>query len=434
MSMETQLWAEQVEQASPVQRTRMTFGPFSVLSDGRLANLSELIVRSPRPAANLPTPWPLGLAPGWLTVPIDKEWSHKAWCALGGEWVFEPLDSAQTRQVIISDQLTAERKSQIAERLAQPLELLNCGDAFAFCGKLFILPENPFLLNSFTYHPKDYESLDVFVGYRGHTEPYPEIITPGIYRKHNNQTAEVQTQYRRRSRVADNVVKQLVYEAENIVLTNVQARGILQHYEVIGPTDMLDLSYDVNVAKWFSLNLWDGNSRKYVSKKFLHDADPDEAYNECSVVYTVIVRVIATELDPKIMADLQRRSGIRMMPWTSTNSASDFSHVICPPRNISPLWSQRPSRQSGFGLLGIGPDEKDVRGSVLGIVEHRFHPTFSPDGWNRIGGQQLSIDGTPYSWNDDMSSLARYILPEDNEVISRIRSSVAHLLQKFGLA
>src|SRR5262249_23216375 len=173
-----------------------------------------------------------------------------------------------------------------------------------------------------------------------------------------------------------------------------------------------------------------GQSR---AKRFIQQKDEAEAHGEYSVVYTIVVRVIATDLAPEMMADLQRRGGIRMMPLTPPTSAADFSPESCPPRNISPLWSQRPSRQSGFGLLGIGPNEEDAWGSVLGIVEHRFHPTFSPDGWNRIGGPDLFIDGTQYSWEDDMSSLAQHILPEDNELISQIRRSVAHVLQRFRL-
>lgn len=433
MNTETQLWAEQIEQASLEERARMEFGPFTVMPDGRLANLMEIIVRSPNPKA-VPTPWPTGRAHGWLTVPIDDEWSLKLWCALGGEWVFQTPDPTQTRQVIVSDQLTASRKSQIAERLAQPLDLLNCGDAFAFCGMLFVLPEVSFEMNAFSYHPQGYEPLHVFVGYRGHTEPYPEVITPGIFRQDSNPTENVQTRYRCRARVAANVVKQLMYEAENIVLTNLQARGILQHYGIIGPTDILDLSYDVNFAKWFSLNIWDEHRRKYVPKPFSHHTDRDEAHDKCSVVYTVIVRDIAMNLDPKMMADLVRRSGVHQMPWPSTISSSDCLPETDLPRNISPLWSQRASRQSGFGLLGIGPYDDDAWGSVLGIVEHRFHPTFFPDGWNRIGGPQLFIDGSRYSWEDDTSSLAQHILPEDNEVISRIRSGVTHVFRRFGLA
>lgn len=44
---------------------------------------------------------------------------------------------------------------------------------------------------------------------------------------------------------------------------------------------------------------------------------------------------------------------------------AQFAPTNSPPRNISPLWSERPDRQSGFGLLGVGHDENDQWGSIL---------------------------------------------------------------------
>jgi hypothetical protein len=225
-----------------------------------------------------------------------------------------------------------------------------------------------------------------------------------------------------------------MYEAESILLTEVQAGGILQHYGIIGPTDVLDLSYDVNIAKWFALNVWDRDKCAYTPKIFREHSDEGKGHDECSIVYTVTVRVIGSHLDPTITQDFLTRSHTSLMPWnlSSPSSVALLTHSL--PRNISPLWSQRPARQSGFGLRGIGPEENDAFGSVLGIVEHRFHPTFAPDGWNRIGGAQVFLDCTRYSWKDDMSCLAPSILPEDNEVIGDIRVTVGRLFQSLGFA
>src|SRR5262245_35864010 len=73
-----------------------------------------------------------------------------------------------------------------------------------------------------------------------------------------------------------------------------------------------------------------GQSR---AKRFIQQKDEAEAHGEYSVVYTIVVRVIATDLAPEMMADLQRRGGIRMMPLTPPTSAADFSPESCPPRN-----------------------------------------------------------------------------------------------------
>jgi hypothetical protein len=434
MSVPCSLWAEAIERASPAERARMGFGPYHVEPEGHLGLFLETIDRTPKPGADVPPRWPIGRAPGWQRLRIDEEWSLNVWCALGGEWILHPPDTSRTRSVFFSDCLPDNAETRIHERINNPLELLSSGDAFAFCGSLFILPDSPFVMNSFWFHPKGHEPLGVFVGFRGHTKPYAEVITPGVFRAMNNPTEENCKLYSTKARIARNVTKQIMYETENIILTQVQAGGILQHYGIIGPTDILDLSYDVNIAKWFALNVWDRDKRAYTPKLFREHSDGGKGHDECSIIYTVMVRVVGTQLDPTIVQDFLRRSNTSLMPWdlSSSSLVALLTHSL--PRNVSPLWSQRPARQSGFGLRGIWPREDDAFGSVLGIVEHRFHPTFAPDGWNRIGGAQVLLDGTRYSWEDDMSRLAPTILPEDNKVIANIRATIQRLFQSLGLA
>ena len=137
-------------------------------------------------------------------------------------------------------------------------------------------------MNSWQYHIIDRDPLGVFLGFRGHPRQYSEIITPGIYRAHNRLDENSARRYQRKARVASNVAKQAVFEQQNIVLTNVQARGLLQHYGIIGATDVLDLTFDVNVAKWFALNMWDQEGRRYCPRCF------DLLYNRGSLQFTQV--------------------------------------------------------------------------------------------------------------------------------------------------
>src|SRR5215469_3386676 len=165
-----------------------------------------------------------------------------------------------------------------------------------------------------------------------------------------------------------------------------------------GPTDILDLSYDVNVAKWFALNVWDETSRCYRQKSFAERIDPNKAYDEYSLVYTVVARSIGTFVPPEIRTELAHFDQLTLKPWNGDDIVNEDSKLL-PPRNLSPLWSTRAERQSGFGLAGVGPHDDDAWGSVLSISEYPFHPTFSPDGWDRIGGAKMFLGGRSYRWD-----------------------------------
>jgi hypothetical protein len=162
-------------------------------------------------------------------------------------------------------------------------------------------------------------------------------------------------------------------------------------------------------------------------KQFTQHADEDAAFDECSIVYTVFARSISTPLSQEVVSEIVTRAGIKLMDWT--DPAADVLAWGSLARNLAPLWSERPTRQSGFGLRGVGPKDDDSWGSVLGVVEHRFHPTFWPQGWDRIGGAQLEFNGGRFLWNDDTSGLAGHILPSDNNAIARIRYEVTRVLR-----
>ena len=372
-------WAERIENASEGAQHKMGFGPFFVHL-GHLTTILEFLIRTPK-SSSVPTPWPIAQAPGWLKHRINADWSMTAWCAVGGEWIFGPSTVGKRPIVHISSRCDAQRRANIVKRLHDPLQLIATGDAFAFCEGLFVIPDDSFVMNSYRCHVPGKEPLNIFLGFRGHPRQYEEVITPSVFRAHNQPNDKSMHRYRRRARVASNLVKQAVFERHNMVLTNVQARGVLQHYGIIGATDVLDLTYDVNVAKWFALNVWDRESGCYRPKSFVEHHDPDKAFDEHSLIYTVVVRTIGTHVENDLAAQLANFGKLTFAAWNGDDFAEE-ALVTLPPRNLSPLWSTRAARQSGFGLLGVGPHDDDAWGSVLAIHEHAFHPTFTPDGWN----------------------------------------------------
>jgi hypothetical protein len=193
-------------------------------------------------------------------------------------------------------------------------------------------------------------------------------------------------------------------------MTDIQARGILQHHkieidrELNGNTDILDLSYDINIAKWFALNSWNRKIGKFEKKKF-KETEFEKAYEETSLVYQVVTRVIGG-MD-KILPIQFNGIDIQLVPW-----------------NLSPLWSERPERQKGFGISDIGPGDFDKNGAIMNIVEHRYHPKFFPNGWDKIGGTDLQLFGESYSIEMDTSHLESQILPKEKEWFVELKKTI----------
>jgi hypothetical protein len=193
-------------------------------------------------SADPTTSFPERASPGWKA--FDE--SFMAWCALGAESIL--AGKTLPNRVIVPFEGTVELS------IERVWALIASGRAFPFLNDLYLLPESNFAANSFQYELSHHEPLAVFIGYRGHSARYDEIITPGVLRRHRDPSRESFTNYKRRECVAANIVKEIFWERQRIALADIQARGILQHHGVIGATDILDLSYEINVAKWFALN------------------------------------------------------------------------------------------------------------------------------------------------------------------------------------
>lgn len=398
------LWAVEIQRMTPSERANTRrFSPYCVTPDGALRLPFEDIRRKG------PRGWPVGRAPGWTKLTLSDGNEYSIWRPLGSEFYFseqEPQTFPHERPFIVH--VPPEARSSLASiSSAELLNLVLRGEAFPFCGRVFILPKwEQFTMNSMQYHVENMESLAVFVGYRGQSKQYDEKLTPGLYRKRNSPSEAKQQEWILRSRVAGNILKQRFLENENKPLTGIESVGILQHHTVIGPTDMVDFSYDLNVAKWFALNEFTDGA--YRQKEFDRS---DGRHGSC--VYTATVRV--TGMIPLKAGDAEQIApGVTFELWKDFGGLRGVpQQAAVPPWNLAPIWSEHAKRQKGFGLHGIGPGEVDAHGSILGVTEHLFHPTSHADGWDSIGGPELVINGQRFTFNQDSSHLAKHLFPEE---------------------
>ena len=408
------LWAIEIQRMTPSERADTTkFSPYCVTPGGSLRLPFEDIRRTGSRV------WPVDTAPGWtkLTLPDGNECS--IWRPLGSEFYFgdqEPSFGQQERPFILH--VPREAQSRVASlNSAGLLDLVLRGKAFPFCGRVFVLPEwEQFTKNSMLYHVENMDNLAVFVGYRGQSKQYDEKLTPGLYRKRNSPSEAKQQEWILRSRVAGNILKQRFLEERNKPLREIESIGILQHHTVIGPTDMVDFSHDLNVAKWFALNEFrDGAYRR----KDFDATDRRSDGRDASCVYTVAARV--TGMIPLEAEDAKQIApGVTFELWEDFGLWDDFEglrgvprQAVVPPWNLAPIWSKHAERQKGFGLRGIGPGEVDAHGSILCVTEHLFHPKSHAGGWNNIGGPELVINGQRFTFDQDSSHLAKYLFPEE---------------------
>lgn len=411
-------WAHTIAKLDAAKRGSATFGPYLVDPDGALRLPIEMLTGSG------PRSWPVSEAPGWRVLALPDGTEHRQWLPLGSDYFFRGEQPAAAY---------APSSHPLAGKRAAGLDALRAvlrGDAFPFTSRFFALPSAEFIMNSFVYHPQDMEDLSVFIGYRGHSRRFEEIVTPGIYRKHNSPCRESHDAWIRHSRVACNVLKQRFLETAGKPLTDMEARGILQHHYIIGPTDMLDLSYDLSVAKWFALNTF--TNGRYSAKLFHEKHDIQRATEETAFIYKVVVRAIGSI---EVAGEAKRflTTGVELKLWDDLIGFGDVpERTTTAPSNLAPLWSTYPKRQRGFGLRGMMPGELDVFGSILSIREYPFHPVFYAKGWDEIGGLSFEIDGRSYTFEDDSSQLQDYLLPEHEPWFVDLMAEVCETVKHYG--
>ena len=408
------LWALEILRMSPTERANTgKFSPYCVTPGGSLRLAYEDIRRK---GARV---WPVGRAPGWTKVALSDGSEQRIWLPLGSDFDFAKVGGADFADLVLH------------------------GKAFPFCGHKFVLPEwEKFIMNYTECEVDNMEKLGMFVGYRGQSRQYDEMLAPALYRKHQNTSATKRVEWERRRRIAGNILKQRFLENDHKALTEIETIGILQHYKVIGPTDMLDLSHDLNVAKWFALNESVGDGH-YRQKKFDHAHYRTDGRGG-SCVYTVAVRVIGMipfedfidGMPPDVVESARHVfSGMTFQLWRDFalpgQEAPFHQRRGVPPWNLAPIWCENAERQRAFGLRGIGPGEVDEYGSILSVTEHLFHPEFHPNGWDGIGGPELMIKNQRFAFDEDSSHMASYLFPERLGWLQNTFSEISQTLKKM---
>lgn len=393
------LWASRIERMTQTERTRSAdFNPYVVTPEGRLCLRTELLRLDGRPGE-----WPVAPSPGWTRVNIDGTDGVRLWCGLGSEFLFGQSRSEPLPVHVHASTSRAKSKEDVLRALHQ-------GEAFAFCDQLFFLPdETDFTLNSFCYHVENKEPLSVFVGYRGQTQAYRESLSPGVYRSRNNPTSRSVAKWSQASRILGNVLKQRFFENENKPLTDIEAVGVMQHHFLAGPTDLLDLTFDLNVAKWFALNERTPQGG-YRTKQFATAPSEEDALRDASRIFLLVVRPIGSVPIPE--DDWKElTAGVSVGLWDGYADTEELSQFETTPHNLGPLWSEYPKRQSGFGLRGVGPMDSDPSGAVLAAWEYLYHPGRFPRGWDRLGGPDVTLGGHVFLKGQDSSDMAEHLFP-----------------------
>ncbi|WP_433305443.1 hypothetical protein ACQP2F_18085 [Actinoplanes sp. CA-030573] len=248
------------------------------------------------------------------------------------------------------------------------------GEGFPYEGDFYLLPNRKYRENMFTHHPPGRESFTTFVGYRGHAHPFPTVLTPSALRHIRPGEVEPYLAYKRVEGYATNLLREAYLRLRDQPLLDLQAVGILQHHHTIGATDVLDLTYDIEVAKLFALVDFEPLSDDGQIKEFRGEDD-------YSSVFQIVVRSLGRDQPMDLPPPYQGR--LQLLPY-----------------NVFPLSvvTESADRERGFGVSGFGPDDMDNYGTVLNITEWRYHPRSNPEGWDAIGGVPDVQRLAPATW------------------------------------
>ena len=222
-------------------------------------------------------------------------------------------------------------------------------------------PESVFQRNSFTYERTPWGRLTVFVGFRGHVHPYSTVLTPSRLRTH--PPLKEYLAYKVMEGYAGDLLREGYYRHRGKELLDLQVRGILQHHKTIGSTDVLDLTYDTELARRYALHKQTGHPWPRKSEPFKP--------GDYSSIHQVVVRLLGHSDEP--LPILFHGEQIRFAPF-----------------NICPLESVTEYAQSdrGFGISHLGPEDNDPFGMIMNVTEWRYHPTEDPAGWRDLPAWQ----------------------------------------------
>jgi hypothetical protein len=257
-------------------------------------------------------------SPGWQPLAKSGSYTVMLWASPRLPEIFH---AKKLRRVILPE--GAERLSVLND-WSDAVRLYISGDGFFFEEDFYLLPKKLFKFNIFNYKRPGKEPLQVFVGYRGHSHSYSQVLTPSALRDTTGDYLPKYLEYKAREGYAGNLLREAYWRYGHRILQDLQAYGILQHHKAIGDTDILDLSYEPDVAKLFALSDLTpaGN---YVAKSWTDVED-------YSCIYKVVVRVIGGTSEP---IDLPPYSPLNILPFN-----------ICPLSSATEV----AARDCGFGV------------------------------------------------------------------------------------
>jgi hypothetical protein len=363
------------------------FGPYHVNPSQRRLMLVEEIRRTKVGAE--PTP-----SRGWTTIRRGSL-EARIWCAPGAEIFFA---EGKVRRFVFP--VSGEREV-IPKGFEQTLLLVLNGSAFVFDGDVFILPHGRFGSGVIRYERPNADPVTVFVGYRGHAYTYPTILSPSILRA---ETAGANTsrylRYKEIEGYAGDLLRQGYFRYREDALQDLQVRGILQHHKVIGATDILDLTYDVERARAYALNSGDssGNCDDY------------------AFIYQIVIRVLGGTRKP--LPCTFRGRPVKLLPWN-----------ICPLSMVSEL----AEGDRGFGVSHLGPIDRDNYGMVLNVTTWRYHPRVALDGWSDLLIDRTTMGISAVSAISQLETASPFMVPPEPMWLEDLLGDVKHrVANRFG--
>jgi len=228
-------------------------------------------------------------------VSFNADYALMIWEAAG---LSEILQQKKIRRVVVPE---GDEGSNIPTGWDDVLRLYLSGKAFFYDHDLYILPERRFIFNSFRYECPGAEPLRIFVGYRGHPHPYPLVLTPSVLRDAEQKGHDRYVQCKEID--AGNLLREAYWRHDSRALQDLEACGILQHHNTIGDADILDLSYEPDVAKLFALS--ELTSSGYEAKSWRDEED-------YSCVYKIVVRVLGGTDQP---IELSHHGSLTVLPF-----------------------------------------------------------------------------------------------------------------------
>jgi hypothetical protein len=216
----------------------------------------------------------------------------------------------------------------------------------------------------------------IAIGYRGCSQVYKYPFQPGAFRR---PTGDDQAKrFDQFKRFVGNLVTELVWSVWRIALTVNEKESFLQHYYVLPRSYLVDITYDVNIAKAFAC------------------AKQADRSTHTPVLYKVALY------------------NIDYYDWGAAN--------------ISELPIARPQIQRAISLLGLDPRMGDQAGVIVALTEHPFFFTHEGTSWNLFGGPKFRVGNReftgPYLNESEYAELNEMLYPGENPDVVALLTTI----------